>query len=179
MTAYPEKVNLERVFQRMGPRPPVPQSAASSAAEFDSGPWRVVAADGSTSVFDPAEAQPGDDAGQDVPMPSATIDLSEVLGAEGRRGVDELLGRGPAASAPKPGAVVVLDSAGRRPARQPNALAGLPNPPPLKSVIPPQVSPRCRDIDSHLARIIDVWPRLPRGIKAAILAMIETVRQDR
>ena len=30
-----------------------------------------------------------------------------------------------------------------------------------------------RDLDARLARVIDLWPRLPRGIRAAILAMVE------
>ena len=33
--------------------------------------------------------------------------------------------------------------------------------------------PRRREIDARLARVIDLWPRLPRGIQVAILAMIE------
>ncbi len=33
--------------------------------------------------------------------------------------------------------------------------------------------PRRREIDARLARVIDLWPRLPHGIQVALLAMIE------
>jgi len=36
----------------------------------------------------------------------------------------------------------------------------------------PPISPKDWDIDSKLARVIEAWPRLPRAIQAAILAMI-------
>lgn len=45
-------------------------------------------------------------------------------------------------------------------------------------VLPPRAGGRCREIDSQLARIIELWPELPRGVQAAMVAMIETVRRD-
>ncbi|MFW5692784.1 MAG: hypothetical protein ACOCWL_01075 [Thermoguttaceae bacterium] len=30
-----------------------------------------------------------------------------------------------------------------------------------------------RDLDARLARVVDAWPRLPRGVQAAILALID------
>ena len=49
-----------------------------------------------------------------------------------------------------------------------------------KLPIPPQVaSGRSWDIDPHLARIIDAWPRLPGAIQLAMLAMVEAVQKQR
>jgi hypothetical protein len=36
-----------------------------------------------------------------------------------------------------------------------------------------------RDIDSQLARVINLWPQLPRSIQAAVLAMVEAAREHR
>jgi len=39
----------------------------------------------------------------------------------------------------------------------------------------PRASAKCLEIDSQLALIIAAWPRLPQAIRAAMLAMIETL----
>ncbi len=31
-----------------------------------------------------------------------------------------------------------------------------------------------RDLDARLVRVIELWPRLPRGIQAAIIALVDT-----
>jgi hypothetical protein len=48
-----------------------------------------------------------------------------------------------------------------------------------KLPIPLQVaSGRPWDVDAHLARLIDAWPRLPETIHVAILAMVEAVQKE-
>ncbi len=48
-----------------------------------------------------------------------------------------------------------------------------PGPDDAPEVLSAQGGSACRDLDARLARVIDLWPRLPRGIQAAILALVE------
>lgn len=165
MTAYLGKVDVERMFRQMASQPAAQPTRTSTAAEAGSGPWRVVGVDGSTSAFDPVgqvddccQRQPVS-TGRDIAMPTAVPKLSEMIEADAKLSLSNVPERGHAVLAPKPG-------------------VGVSNHRPAKSLIPPQVSGRCRDIDSQLARIIDVWPKLPRSIRQAMLAMIEAAKEE-
>lgn len=229
MTAYPERADLERAFREMEPRP----AAGSGPAlpQTVNGPWRVVAADGSTSLFDPLlpsqPSHPSQDTGpadgcgdlaldeletpdtrssdpvavlravRRCPVPSLQAmigrpstpptscpaipgvapDLSELLAANGQPDGENGTGYGRAIAGPDPAAEVA--PCGNRGATGPaDGLAAGLDRRRRRSVFPPQVSASCRDIDSRLARIIDVWPGLPRSVQAAMLAMIQAVRED-
>jgi len=54
MTAYPDKLDVEQVFQQLTPAADPPPHRPR-AADVPPGPWRVVSEDGSTSALRPAE----------------------------------------------------------------------------------------------------------------------------
>src|SRR4051794_29155982 len=58
-----------------------------------------------------------------------------------------------------------------------NLLLSGPNPLPANAPRAPPAAPRPRldQTDPDLARILDTWPALPPHIKAAVLALIQTV----
>ncbi len=169
MNAYPKRDDVERMFQPMAPSP----GATPDALEMAGRPWRVVGADGSTRSFDPdgpgkfladplgdplGDHQPAA-GGPNVEMPVSTPAADEMLRAAGNVGLCDTPDWKRVESDPAPH--VTMQN--RRSANSP---------------LPPQASGRCRDVDSQLARIIDVWPALPRPIRMAMLAMIETVKGE-
>jgi len=183
MSAYPEKLDLECIFRGVAPGADR-EAAARSGAK---GHWRVVGEDGSTSTFDPAcqtecssEGRRAEKRGGSVPagrkqaaanvtpvrpkkdaaMPTAVADLAEMLAAD-QQGKPPCPAHAARASMSRSNGQVGRSRRGRS-----------------ESLVPPSTSSGCRDIDSHLARIIDIWPELPRNLQSAILAIIETARHD-
>ncbi|MBN2476811.1 MAG: hypothetical protein JXB62_19545 [Pirellulales bacterium] len=211
MTAYPEKVDVESVFHQMQ----TPQAQAprrqQRCAEGATRPWRVVSADGSTSVLDPAACterlderppaesrqrlfclrpepseedlrSPPASARANIGMPIAAPRVSQVLLAVGGNGLHQATGSSGLCGARRLGAAMVVQSGGSC-RSTPGATRG-PDSAPARGptsgpVIPPQQGTRCREIDSQLARIIGIWPKLPRSIQAAILAMVDAEKSNR
>jgi hypothetical protein len=175
MAAHPKKVDAEGLLRKMAP-PPAPTPACNPpSAEHSAGTWRVVSADGSTIVFDAAAwmdgrgSSPPQAAGPDahvfdpvawmaghgdckpaeakstIDMPTASPALSEMLPAADEVGLGNMPQWGRVVSSPDPHAAVVSAPGG------------------------------CGDnrfLDAQLARIVAVWPKLPRGIREAILVVI-------
>ena len=182
MTPQREKVDLEQILgQAMLPRAN-PSVRTLPTAAIGSRPWRVVAADGSTKVFD--LASPADRPDHLEPVGNAQTpirpQLSEMLAAGAEESSPGEGQEGRVAEARSLDAATVLAAGGERGlgrAGPSEAVATTSNHCLAKPVMPPQVSARCQDIDSQLARIINLWSQLPRSIQAAMLAMIEVARE--
>jgi hypothetical protein len=139
-----------------------------------------------------------------ISMPAARTELSEILAADGTLCV-KTRSEPPARAATKPGMEhgSRKDSQGKAPRRATvlkihaadpssgppatnsnpppadatNPLATLSNCPPAKPRPSIANASRRRDTDARLARVIDAWPTLPKTVRAAILAMIDTARE--
>ena len=182
MAPQREKVDLEQILgQAILPRAN-PSVRTLPTAAIGTVPWRLVAADGSTKVFD--LASPADRPDNAEPVGNAQVpirpQLPEMLaaGAEQSPPGGGQGGRIAEARSPDPARVLatggecVLGRGGPS-----KAVATTSNHCLAKPIMPPQVSAGCRDIDSQLARIINLWPELPQSIQAAMLAMIEVARE--
>ena len=80
---------------------------------------------------------------------------------------------------PSLGAVVVVGSPlGRQPNQPlPCEAAALLQEQNVQSLpIPQRARHGCRDVDSQLARVIDIWPELSGSVQVAVLAMVEATR---
>lgn len=182
MTPQREKVDLEQILgQAILPRTD-PSVRTLPTAAMGARPWRVVAADGSTKVFD--LASPADRPDNDEPVGNARApirpQLSEMLPAGAEQSSPGGGQGGRIAEARSLDAATVLAAGGDSGLGRggpSEAVATTSNYCLAKPVMPPQVSAGCRDIDSQLARIINLWPQLPRSIQAAMLAMIEVARE--
>lgn len=182
---------------RQGPAPGEADPAPDAAVEENNSgklpdTWRVVMEDGSTSDSVSGEQTTG--AGQKL--------LSEVTDAlyergdrkrPGGRGRSVAMPNVPRQSlhaldetpAPKTGARSVIAPSSLKapqisgPGSPDNASAGAPcaagsaaSRAPTGVLAARGGSVR-RDLDPRLARVVDAWPRLPRGVQAAILALID------
>ncbi len=183
MTAYSEKDDPEAMLRRMAP-PVIEESPRQTAPDAAvKSLWDVVAADDSTSDLEAPsekdrctarELEAGRDVaspGRNIGMPIAVPKLPKTLYAA----------TNPKTAVRKLRAGTVVSS-GRHAgySRTPPSAASLamPSRHPAPAVIPPQVPGRCREIDSRLARIIGAWGELPQSIRQALVAMIESFKQD-
>lgn len=183
MTAQPVAIDLERVLgQAMQPRSCLP-AQASPTAEGATSLWRVVAADGSTRVFD--LGSPSGSLRDQQPLGNAEAPFrpqlpemlaTGVLGAATQPSVPKKGRRGRSAGGRGLDAAVALETSiegvSAR-AGESRSVTAAPDDGLSLSPVPRQATARCRYIDPQLARIIDLWPHLPRGIQAAMLALIE------
>jgi len=183
MTAYPEKVDLNQVFRQIEPAQTSQAPHSPPAGKPSPGPWRVISADDPVGDVDPPV--PDDHFSEYDAVRPANPPLqrpsSELLLSDGWPEASVELRLCRPERTPSLGAVRVVEPAcDAKPRRTASPQpAGTSKPLPSPPAIPPQVSARCRDIDSQLARIIGVWHKLPQAIRAAMLAMIETLEEDR
>lgn len=127
--------------------------------------WRVVLEDGSTS--DRAcsgERSPGAGGKLFEELAAALVSRAEAQGRPPRP-------RNVAMPSSPPQPFDALDD-GLSPAGSLAAYPGVESPERERQPLLPS------GFDARLARVVDLWPRLPRGIQAAILAMIEVEAAD-
>jgi hypothetical protein len=178
MTAQPEKVDVKHVVGQMTPPRTNPSVQTFPTAATAARLWRVVAADGSTRVFDfasPVDCPDNQEPAANAETPSRP-QLSDMLAAGVEQSSPGGGQSGRVTDARNLDAVMVLGTDGKcglGRARRSEGVAATSDLYLAKSVISPQLSACCRDIDSRLARIINLWPQLPRSIQVAALAMIE------
>lgn len=185
MMIFPKMLRQAPATDEAEPVPPPCPEKSKSAKLPET--WRVVMEDGSTSgpisggrtaeagrkllaeVTDamraPGDAKRRSVRTRSVAMPDAPRQSLDALDQPlarpaGARGTPAAGARkapdasGPAAGAPDP-------SRGAAPAGE------------AAEVLTARAGSARRDLDARLARVIDCWPRLPRGIQAAILALID------
>ena len=194
MTAQPEEVDVERVLGQAT----LPQTYLSAEslpiAEVATSLWRVVAADGSTRVFDlalptdrPHDHQPAGDAETPVRPQSSDTFAAGMLEADTQQRFSGEGQPGLIADARRLDAAVALDAGGQcapGETKRSGSVAArvseeLADPFLSQPAVAPRVTARCRYIDPQLARIIDLWSQLPQGVQAAMLAMTEASREHR
>ena len=150
-------------------------SLVASLSELPAGPTggsiAMPSAD-SRLPHDLVASSEGDRPCEDQPDPAVsapervTVRLTETgVGSDSGRGRPEL---GSAAGSEGRSAA---GSEGRSAA----AASGACLPPPVR---PRQSSLRRPDVDSQLTRVIGAWPTLPQGIKAAMLALLDSTKED-
>ncbi len=182
---------------RQAPAPAEADPAPEAAVEAnDSGKmpdtWRVVLEDGSTS--NPVSANPTTGAGQkllsevtdalhgradrkrpgdptrSVAMPSVPRQSLDALGTT-------LAPKKTARSATAPTSCkapqIPTPSAPNNAAARPQGPTGSAVSRDPAGVLAARGGSTRRDLDARLARVVDAWPRLPRGVQAAILALVD------
>ena len=169
MAACMKEVDAERLLRQTSSPPTARLVQTPSSAPIDRGGWRVVSADGSLSRLTPAPAAREESpppvaaaaasSRKNLAMPVGVPKLSQILPPDGRPSLPTGLVSSRAAVTLEPAVVESI----RRPAEPP---------------IPLQAAGGCRDIDLQLARVIEVWTRLPENIRAAAMAMIDTVADE-
>lgn len=163
--------------------------------------WRVVNADGSLTSFRDTRAMGAvgleimerlprpEPARPNAGMPAAGDELDSFVAAARKTGLYQRLRQEQEAMAVKP---KPEKNAAHPPETPPHLEAIVPatvgdiaaatdNTPPTLLAVPPQASPpdaaesppSATHADANLARVIDLWPELPLGIRAGILAMVE------
>ena len=244
MTAYPEKLSVEKMFSQ---EPVVPPSVDAERPPANSapieGPWRVVSADGTTSICHqpaaedcdcdtacPADSPAGDpqaeaaeiaqqlwpvgeepwrqldevaetvaayteafskiapqalEAAATLPsiesgisMPHASPDLSGALGLNQRAPRAQVLRTGRRDPSRKLGAAAVVSKDAAKQGQAGQVLELLDSQVAKPQPLPTPPPSNRREVDAHLARVIEIWPKLPRNIQAAILAMVEVTRDS-
>ncbi len=195
MAAMPDKLDLKRLFGReaapkpadAGTREAAAKSTAVAKNTATKPPWRVVAADGSTRVAESwplaldeeSESLAADDTDTlgpvsqgKIAMPVPTTELSgwftpkkpqpsaaAPASAPQSNPLGELVGdRSPALPRPRP-----------RPIDRP-----APRPATNEAIAAPRSRGCDRHLDVHLARLIEAWPHLSVGIRAAIKALVDS-----
>ncbi len=159
-------------------------------------PWRVLSADGSTRVCEPASgdgplravaglevlaAVTSTPTKRNIAMPAAEPELSALSDSDPEATPGEVFQWRRTISSPNLGAVVVVDSSGDRQPSRPAPRAAAEGPPDQDLQISPspaQAPRSCREVDSQLARIIDLLPKLPGNARVVVLAMIEAAKDN-
>ncbi len=148
MSAIPQKIDPEKILQQMVPRPLTNRARSPAVAQPREPSLRIVADDG---LAVPLQLPP--QAEKKAPAVAAPADDGPAVGF-------------------KPRAAVQIDSVDELGADTPILVAGRKASTPL----PPEAD-GFKKVDAELAWVIDAWPRMPRSIQAAILALIEVADQ--
>ena len=148
MSAIPQKIDPEQILQRMVPRPVTNRARSPAVAQPREQSLRIVADDGlAVPLRVPRQAE------QKETTTETPVDDGPTVGF-------------------KPSAAVQIDSAGELGSDTPILITGRK----VSSALSPD-SAGFKKVDAELAWVIDAWPRMPRSIQAAILALIEVADQ--
>ncbi len=191
MMIFPKKLPQDRAPQEAAPAQP-PSAAAESGGRLPE-TWRVVLEDGSTSGAPPEKPTSG--AGRKL-MAEVTEAVSGHVERKHRQARPRSIAMPPS---PRQ-SLQALDASFVAKAARPGKTPGLPRSSPPKTQSPPNAPRKSpdrrppeaaiaavessglladragaarRELDARLTRVIELWPQLPRGIQAAIIAMVD------
>ncbi len=150
MSAIPQKIDPEQLLQRMTPRPVTNRSRSSGTQPPREQSLRIVADDG-------------------LAVPLRLPPQAEKKAPPVAAPVEPLVDDGPAVGFKRP-AAVQINSVDELGSNTPILIAG-------RKASSPSDPAGCQKVDAELAWVIDAWPRMPRSIQAAILALIEVTDQ--